>query len=91
MECSDFKELSKPVYAKNSVVQMMSGHAYKHTLRAHFPTQQASTSILLSQSSVTQICKIYEDGQHGERCMANAVQEPGVVTRDQQFMQKRAW
>ena len=49
---------------------MMSGYAYYHTLRAHFLTQQALTSILLSQSSVTQLCQIYEDGLHGERCMA---------------------
>ena len=56
-----------------------------HTLQAHL------ASILLSQSSITQLCEIYEDGLHGERCMADAVQDPGVVTLDQQFMQKRVW
>ena len=71
--------------AKNLVVQMMSGHAYNHTLQAHL------ASILLSQSSITQLCDIYEDGLHGDRCMADAVQDTGVVTLDQQFMQKRAW
>ena len=91
MQCSDFKELSKPVYAKNSVVQMILGHAYNHTLRVHFLTQQALASILLSQSSITELCKIYEDGMHDGRCMTDAVQGPWVVTLDQQFMQKRAW
>ena len=70
---------------------MMSGHAYNHTLRAHFLAQRALLSILLSQSSITHLCKIYQDGPHGERCMADAVQVPGVVTMDQQFMQKHVW
>ena len=61
---------------------MMSGHAYNHTLQAHL------ASILLSQSSITQLCEIYEDGLHGERCMADAVQDPRVVTLDQPFIQK---
>ena len=64
---------------------MMSGHAYNHTLQAHL------ASILLSQNSITQLSEIYEDGLHGEICMADAVQAPGVVTLDQQFMKKRAW
>ena len=64
---------------------MISGHAYNHTLQAHL------ASILLSQSSITQLCEIYEDGLNGERCVADAVQDPGVVTLDQQFMQKCAW
>ena len=64
---------------------MMSGHAYNHTPQAHL------ASILLSQSFITQLCEIYEDGLHGEKCMADAAQDPGVVTLDQQFMQKRAW
>ena len=55
---------------------MMSGHAYNHTLHAHL------ASILLSQSSITQLSEIY-DGLHGERGMADAVQVPGVVTLDQ--------
>ena len=45
---------------------MMSGHAYNHTLRAHFLTQRALVSTLLSQSSITHLCKIYQDGPHGE-------------------------
>ena len=60
----------------------MSGLAYHHTLQAHL------ASILLSQSSITQLCEIYDDGLHGERCMADAVRDPGVVLLDQQFMQK---
>ena len=64
---------------------MMSGHAYNHTLQAHL------ASILLSQNSITQLCEIYEYGLHGERCMADAVQNPGMVTLYQQFMQKPAW
>ena len=48
-------------------MQMMSGHAYNHTLRTHFLTQRALVSILLSQSSITHLCKIYQDGPHGER------------------------
>ena len=59
---------------------MMSGRAYNHTLQAHL------ASILLSQSSITQLCEIYEDGLHGEIYMTDAVQAPGVVTLDQQFM-----
>ena len=35
------------VYAKGSVVHMMSGHAYSRALRAHFTTQAALTQILL--------------------------------------------
>ena len=53
---------------------MMSGHAYNHTLQTHFLTQRALSSILLSQSSIAQLYKIYEDGLHGERCMADVVQ-----------------
>ena len=70
---------------------MMSGHAYDPTLQAHSQTQQALAASILSQSSITQFCKIYEDGLYGEICMADAVQDPGVVTLDQQFMQKHAW
>ena len=56
---------------------MTSGHAYNHTMWDHFPTQQALASILLSQRSITQLCKIYEDVLHDEGCMADAVQDPG--------------
>ena len=63
---------------------MTSGHAYNHTLQGHFLTQQALASILLSQRSITQLCKIYEDVQHGEGAWQMLFR-----TLDQQFMQKR--
>ena len=65
---------------------MIWDHAYNHALWAHFLTQQALASILLSQSSITQLCKIYEDGLHDEKCMTDVVQDLGVVTLDQQFV-----
>ena len=53
---------------------------HNQTLWAHFWTQQALASILLSQGSITQLHKIFEDGLHDERCMADVVQDPEVVT-----------
>ena len=41
------EELWESVYAKGSVVHMMSGHAYSRSLRAHFTTQTSLTQILL--------------------------------------------
>ena len=77
MLCSH--KLSKPVYAKNYVVQMRSTHAYNHTLGAHLLTQQSLASTLLSQGSITQLRRISEDGLH-ERCMADVVHDTGVDT-----------
>ena len=60
------QELWESVYAKNSVVQMISGHAYNRALWAHFLTQQALASILvkssdvLDETEVAQLCKLYE-------------------------------
>ena len=51
MPGSGLQELWESVYAKNSVVQMISGHAYNHALRPHFLTQQALASILPPFSS----------------------------------------
>ena len=45
----------------------------------------------LATKPITQLCKIYEDGLHDGKCMKDAVQDLGVVTLDQQFVQKCAW
>ena len=70
---------------------MISGHAYNRALRAHFLTQQALASILskssdvLDETEVAQLCKLYEDVRHGEHCIADAVEDPAVVSLDQRM------
>ena len=46
MAGSGLEELWESVYAKGSVVHMMSGHAYSRALCAHFLTQSALAKIL---------------------------------------------
>ena len=64
--CNDSSYVRKWTFKSSlcheSVVQMISGHAYNCILQAHFLTHQALASILLSQSSVLQLCKIYKNG-----------------------------
>ena len=90
MSGSGLQELWESVYAKNSVVQI-SGHAYNRALRAYFLTQQALASILfkssdvLDETEVAQLCKLYEDVLHGEHCVADAVEDPAVVSLDQRM------
>ena len=70
---------------------MISGHAYNRALRAHFLTQQVLASILfkssdvLDETEVAQLCKLYEDVLHGEHCIADAVEDPAVVSLDQRM------
>ena len=91
MSGSGLQELWESVYAKNSVVQMISGHAYNRALRAHFLTLQALASILfkssdvLDETEVAQLCKLCEDVLHGEHCIADAVEDPAVVSLDQRM------
>ena len=91
MSGSGLQELWESVYAKNSVVHMISGHTCNRALWAHFLTQQALASILFKSSDVldgtevAHLCKLYEDVLHGEHCIADAVEDPAVVTLDQRM------
>ena len=68
---------------------MISGHAYNCALWVHFLTQEALASIfvkssdVLDETEVAQLCKLYEDVLHGEHCVADAVEDPAVVSLDQ--------
>ena len=60
-------ELWVPIYTTNSVVQIMSDHAYNRILTASwFP----NTVGFITLPFVTQPVKIYEDVLHGEICKA---------------------
>lgn len=50
MSGSGLEELWCLVYARNSVIHMISGHAYARALRAHFLTQRALLYTLLESS-----------------------------------------
>ena len=52
MTGSGIEEIWKTVYAKNSLVHMLSGHAYARSIRAHFLTQEAIASHLLDLENV---------------------------------------
>ena len=57
MAGSGLEELWETVYAKNSVVHMMTGHAYARSLRAHLLTQLALAVVLLESSSIDDTTK----------------------------------
>ena len=66
MTGSGLEELWESVYAKGSVVHMMSGHAYARALRAHFLTQAALAKMLLQTPScldeidTDKLCALHE-------------------------------
>ena len=84
MSGSGFQALWETVYAKNSVIQMLSGHAFNRALRAHFLTQQALAAILFKDSAIlneneaTHLRETYEDVLRGESSIKDAVQDPMV-------------
>ena len=67
MAGSGLEELWESVYAKGSVVHMMSGHAYSRALRAHFLTQAALGEVLfktancLEGTDADELKTLYED------------------------------
>lgn len=83
---SGLDELWAEVYAKQSVVHMMTGHAYDRSLRAQFLTQEALATLLLSQKSEfegsekEQLLSLYEDAQAGKLYMEDFT-ENAVVSR----------
>ena len=67
MAGSGVEELWESVYAKGSVVHMVSGHAYSRALRAHFLTRAALGEVLfktancLEGTDAEELKTLYED------------------------------
>lgn len=71
MSGSGLEELWSEVYAKASIVHMMSGHAYSRALRAHLLTEKVLVSLLLESTAAAQDLKdvirsLHEGALHGE-------------------------
>ena len=88
MSGSGLQELWESIYARNSVVQIISGHACNRALRAHFLTQQALASILWCPLMSWMRLKLHSSASSMRMsCMGStdAVEDPAVVTLDQRM------